>query len=275
MLWKLVNAVAKQELLKRAVPQTMRLRIRGKLQDWKWRWYRAQPKPRLDPEIRRELIDYYRDDILKLQDLIGRDLSHWLIADNNTDESNQILDLVMSIEGQITRDEARKLIELAQKVDEEAVIVEIGSYRGRSTVALALGARLGNGNRVYSIDPHEEFEGVCGGKFGPQDQAHLYRNITRADVGDLVSVISLPSTHAARAWSKCNVGLLWIDGDHRYEAVKADYEAWKRYLIPRSIVAFHDVNTPGVRRLTTELVESGELRKLGRIDQLAWYQYGG
>ena len=35
-------------------------------------------KPKVSPEIRQQLINEYRDDILKLQDLIGRDLSHWL-----------------------------------------------------------------------------------------------------------------------------------------------------------------------------------------------------
>lgn len=36
---------------------------------------RRQP---LDPDLRAELIEDYRDDILQLQELIGRDLSHWL-----------------------------------------------------------------------------------------------------------------------------------------------------------------------------------------------------
>jgi hypothetical protein len=35
-------------------------------------------KPPLPSEVRRELISVYRDDILKLQDLIQRDLSNWL-----------------------------------------------------------------------------------------------------------------------------------------------------------------------------------------------------
>ena len=35
-------------------------------------------KPTLSPEIRQELIEYYREDILKLQELIQRDLSEWL-----------------------------------------------------------------------------------------------------------------------------------------------------------------------------------------------------
>lgn len=35
-------------------------------------------KPQLAPEVRQELNQLYREDILKLQDLLGRDLSKWL-----------------------------------------------------------------------------------------------------------------------------------------------------------------------------------------------------
>jgi hypothetical protein len=41
-------------------------------------------RPRLAPDIRAELIEGYRDDILKLQDLIGRDLSAWLRVGNDS-----------------------------------------------------------------------------------------------------------------------------------------------------------------------------------------------
>lgn len=37
--------------------------------------------PQLLPEMRQQLTDWYRDDILQLQDLIKRDLTHWLSAD--------------------------------------------------------------------------------------------------------------------------------------------------------------------------------------------------
>ncbi len=35
-------------------------------------------KPQLSPEVRRQFVEIYREDILKLQDLINRDLSNWL-----------------------------------------------------------------------------------------------------------------------------------------------------------------------------------------------------
>jgi hypothetical protein len=34
--------------------------------------------PKLSPQDRATLVHYYREDILSLQDLIGRDLSAWL-----------------------------------------------------------------------------------------------------------------------------------------------------------------------------------------------------
>ncbi|NNE08124.1 MAG: sulfotransferase [Gemmatimonadetes bacterium] len=35
-------------------------------------------KPELDPAIRADLIDVFREDVIRLQNLIGRDLAHWL-----------------------------------------------------------------------------------------------------------------------------------------------------------------------------------------------------
>jgi hypothetical protein len=36
------------------------------------------PRKPLSPEMRAELIAYFKDDVCKLSDLLGRDLSHWL-----------------------------------------------------------------------------------------------------------------------------------------------------------------------------------------------------
>jgi hypothetical protein len=41
---------------------------------------RNMERPALDPEIRRDLVAGYREDILRLEELIGRDLSGWLRA---------------------------------------------------------------------------------------------------------------------------------------------------------------------------------------------------
>lgn len=59
--------------LKPFVPRGLRKRVVSNLRTQSLR----EPPP-LSPEVRRELIEVYREDILNLQDLIQRDLSRWL-----------------------------------------------------------------------------------------------------------------------------------------------------------------------------------------------------
>lgn len=47
--------------------------------------------------------------------------------------------------------------------------------------------------------------------------------------------------------------LLFIDGDHSYEGVKADWEGYKAFLQPGSVVIFHDFGwAKGVQRVVHE-----------------------
>jgi predicted O-methyltransferase YrrM len=166
--------------------------------------------------------------------------------------------LAESVEGWMSRDEIALLVDLAARVPREQCVVEIGNYRGRSTVALALGARDGGGAEVYSIDPHAEFTGPRGGRFGREDMAHLYANLARTGVGDRVRVVTLSSLAVARAWDGPRVGFLFVDGDHRYEAVRADYEAWRPHLARGGFVAFDDCDYPDVARCVEERLATGE-----------------
>jgi predicted O-methyltransferase YrrM len=187
-------------------------------------------------------------------------------------EIDRKLDVVMSIEGQISREEARRLIELARSTMPGRIIVEIGTYRGRSTIALAFGSLLGSANRVYAVDPHLEFQGVLGGWFDPQDQEELYRNLVRAGVGRIVAVVSLASRVVARCWAERNIGLLWIDGDHSYAAVREDYESWEPFVADGGIVAFHDSSVPGVVKVLHELSQEKRIFPLGQTEALSWFR---
>lgn len=147
---------------------------------------------------------------------------------------------VMAVEGMISEAEAKALMRLAAEVPAEACIVEVGSYRGRSTTALALGA---DGAPVYAIEPHESFSGLYGGEFGPADRRAFFANLLRAGVVERVRLVNLSSEVASEGWTR-PIGLLWIDGDHSEEGVRRDFEAWARYLRPGGLVAFHDALDP-------------------------------
>jgi Methyltransferase domain len=155
------------------------------------------------------------------------------------------------VEGMIGDLEQELLTRLAGEVD-EGCIVEVGSWRGMSTIALAHGARV----PVYAIEPHEEFTGVLGGMFGPDDRRAFFENLLQAGVVEKVRLVNLSSEVVAPAW-QLPVGLLWIDGDHRYEGVKRDFECWAPHL--RGKVAFHDAiqEKLGPFRLIEELLADG------------------
>lgn len=181
---------------------------------------------------------------------------------------DSLVDVVDSVEGWLSRAQAALLIELAAAVPAHEAIVEIGNYRGRSTVALGLGAERG-GATVYSVDPHDEFVGARGGRFGPHDQARLYANLARTGVGARVRVVGLRSLQVARAWPQRDVHLVFLDGDHRYDAVRGDYEAWEPHLLPEAEVLFDDCDFADVNRLIGELVAAGRLREIERVGKVA------
>lgn len=63
----LVNDIRPADLEFRTNAKTIKMRKQG-----------MEKLPVMDPELRVRLTAHYRDDILELQDLIDRDLSHWL-----------------------------------------------------------------------------------------------------------------------------------------------------------------------------------------------------
>jgi predicted O-methyltransferase YrrM len=161
----------------------------------------------------------------------------------------------LSVEGMVSDAEATKLMDLASAVPDGACIVEVGSYRGRSTCALAVGA---NGARVYAIEPHESFEGVLGGSFGPPDRRAFFENLLRVGVVEKVRLVNLSAEIVCKGWT-LPIGLLWIDGDHTEEGVRRDFEAFESFLQPGGVVAFHDARDPegGPAKLVGELRASG------------------
>ena len=123
------------------------------------------------------------------------------------------------IEGWLSDEQGRYLCAAAAATRGAGAIVEIGSWKGRSTSWLALGASRA-GRRVHAIDPHE------GSREDPS--AHtldaFLENLRRAGVSDTVEPLVMTSTRAAGVLTG-PVELLFIDGDHSPAAVARDAEA--------------------------------------------------
>jgi hypothetical protein len=173
---------------------------------------------------------------------------------------------VMSIKGAISADEAKLLYREAESI-RDGCIVEIGSRHGRSTAALAYGSLRAFGVPVYVIEPHENSRGIFGGEFSAKDRVAFLENMLRLGLVETVRLINLSSEHIG-SWPDF-VGLLWIDGDHRYRAVRRDIDCWLRFLRPDATIIFHDAYNPriGPFHAIAELVASGQWERHEAVDK--------
>jgi predicted O-methyltransferase YrrM len=132
-------------------------------------------------------------------------------------------------------------------------VVEIGSYKGRSAVAIGHGLKANeNGNyRLICVDPFLDE------KRDPDLAAAFRDNVREGGVSDIVDIMPEFSSEAAKAWpNERGVAMLWIDGNHEYENVRDDFLLWSRHLVPGGVVAFHDWYLIGVREAITRHVFS-------------------
>ncbi|MBP0018239.1 MAG: sulfotransferase [Cyanobacteria bacterium SBLK] len=81
VVWKnntIRNLLVDENLLRMAARKIVPDRVRKPVAEMLLRKNKEKP-PTLAAETRQQLISHFRKDILKLQDLIDRDLSHWLV----------------------------------------------------------------------------------------------------------------------------------------------------------------------------------------------------
>lgn len=125
------------------------------------------------------------------------------------------------------------------------VVVEIGSARGKSTCTLALACKQNGHGKIYAIDPHTP---NAWSDLGVKSDSYdfLMSRLRAYWLNEWCEVIATTSQVAAQKWS-CPIDLLFIDGDHTYEGVKHDFEAFKPWLSEHAIVLFHDSHWEYIR----------------------------
>jgi predicted O-methyltransferase YrrM len=185
---------------------------------------------------------------------------------------------IAGVEGWLSEGQARRLWEAATIVPSPGRIVEIGSFRGRSTIVLCLAAN--EGVEVVAIDPHG------GGDRGPReltpdaargerDNAIFHSNLQRAGVEGRVRHVRRMS-HDALDAVEGPIDLLFVDGAHRYRPARADIEEWGVRVRAGGTMLVHDAyNAVGVTLAQVRLLfPSREWRYLGRTRSLAEYRRG-
>jgi len=182
---------------------------------------------------------------------------------------------VSEIEGWLTDAQAERLRSRAAAAG-AGTIVEIGSYRGRSTIVLAGAAAPGAS--VVAIDPH------AGSDRGPQeigadsmrgdaDHVAFHANLAAAGVGDRVRHVRRMSADALGDVDG-PLALLYVDGAHRFAPARDDIARWGARVRPGGTMLVHDAfSSLGVTgALLAECVLRGGWRYAGRTGSLAEYE---
>lgn len=159
------------------------------------------------------------------------------------------------IEGWMTYTELKWLYETAKNKE---CIVEIGSWKGRSTHALCSGSK----GTVWAVDTWK-------GSADPKDQTH--NQAKREDVFSEfsnntkqfsnLSVIRKDSLEAAKLFSDRSLDMVFIDAGHTYEEVKADIDAWLPKVKDGGLICGHDYSDvwKGVKQAVDERFDGNKI----------------
>jgi hypothetical protein len=180
-----------------------------------------------------------------LRSTVGRALGCWSPAEN--------------IEGWMSRDELRWLRQQAKK---RHVIIEIGSWKGRSTYELA-SATPGilffvehfQGSHDGGHGAYEAFNSLAGMNAIRQT---LLDNLDRFVSQGRALLVEMNSADAAQALAPIlrhrGADMIFIDGDHSYEGAKGDILSWQPFLHPGGLLCGHDSDWPEVRQALDEVL---------------------
>lgn len=195
--------------------------------------------------------------------------------------------------GQILPEEGQWLRATAKWITADQIIVELGSYTGKSASCLVAGSCEGLHASVYAVDlwhtgtsrKGRDFhafdpavdKGQSSSKFHrPRVFEIFQQRMAHFDKWDVSRVIIGHTALAAQTVRRLDlpVGLLFVDAEHTYEAVKADFEAWEPLLDVNAVVAFHDYamkppDSRDVARFVDELCDTGNWRVMRVIKSLA------
>ena len=187
----------------------------------------------------------------------------------------EVLASVDGVDGWMSPDQAQALYDAAATCHIGDQIVEIGSFRGRSTVVLASAAA--EGVSVIAIDPH------AGNDRGPQqidgfvdeaaeDHDVFEANLANAGVSDRVRHIRAMSNDA-HADVEGDIAVLYIDGAHRYAPARQDIVEWGARVRAGGTMLIHDsFSSVGVTAaIGRELMFGHRFRYVGRARSLTIY----
>ena len=154
-------------------------------------------------------------------------------------------------------------------------IMEIGSLYGRTSCAIALGAKE-TGKKAVCVDYLFQYPDLetcklggyakypspetIGDAFTKNTYLAFTRHLIERDLFDDVVIMASKSEQVATIWNK-PLKFIFIDADHSYEGVKKDFELFEPYVLSGGLIGMHDIDPvghPGVVKFYNEVMATGK-----------------
>lgn len=198
------------------------------------------------------------------------------LPENFEQFTKDLLQEIESVEGYLSPNEIRFLALIAACPTAKGEILEIGSFKGKSTVILAKAAALTDNAIVHAVDPmiapSETDPDLMGDASSFPD---FQKNIEKTGVADKINFHQTFSHELAKTWDK-PLRFLWIDGDHTYKGTKLDLDGFIDHLEDGAIVAIHDVLHEfdgGIRVVMEDILLSSNFGACGFVGSIGWAQF--
>ena len=188
---------------------------------------------------------------------------------------DDVVDAIDGVEGWLSVGQAARLYAAAAACPPGGSIVEVGSFRGRSTIVLASAAPAGV--TITAIDPH------AGNDRGPQE-IEGFDAEAGADYTRFHANLDAAGVHARvrhlRAFSQdvldqvANADVVYVDGAHRYAPARDDIAGFGARVPAGGTLLIHDAfSSLGVTAAILRLLVGGRrFRYVGRTASLVEYR---
>jgi hypothetical protein len=168
----------------------------------------------------------------------------------------------------------KQYLELLNATPEGGVFVELGCYKGKSTSFI--GVEIHKRKRDINFFAIDSFQGATNST--DVNEIKAYEGISEIEesytynvslIGNKIKTIVSLTDEAAQYFEDGSVDVIFVDGGHSYEVVKADILAWLPKMKKGGIMAGHDFNAwEGVNKAVTEIFGTPH-----KVENDCWFIY--
>ncbi|EGJ30191.1 MULTISPECIES: class I SAM-dependent methyltransferase [Moorena] len=189
--------------------------------------------------------------------MVDRVLEQVISAKEPFNSYETVKEAVETIDGFLVPGQEEFLFNKVKSLPEDALIVEVGSYKGRSTAAMAF-ACVGTNRKIYCIDP---WIGQCHDLPEKSVFEVWKENLDNYQLTPYIRYFQGYSSEILKRWGELTgektIDFVFIDGSHEYLDVLTDFGLLLPLMKVGGWMAFHDIieTWPGCDYLWHDIVK--------------------